>query len=154
MQFYAGIALLFFIFKQRSLYLAIELCFLVTLWIATKILDTFQPHFVLLLVFNWRELIVPRMTSFGIVEHFDVSENVLSCFIAVFIYLSFDLFSLQKLKETLCNCIVVTVSSSAHTGFQTMKFQKVIPIMTGELAALIGMNRDRLLRLSSPYRHE
>lgn len=32
MQFYAGIALLFFIFKQRSLYLAIGLCFLVTLY--------------------------------------------------------------------------------------------------------------------------
>lgn len=73
------------------------------------------------------------MSSFAIIEYFDIIEHVLTGFIACFICFPSDLFSLEQVEEALCNCIIITVSTAAHTGLQIVIVKERSPHMTGKL---------------------
>ena len=73
------------------------------------------------------------MPTFRVVEHLDVIEDIPPGFLSVVIGFSLDALPLQQLEETLRHGIVVTVTSSAHAGFQVVATQETLPFMTGEL---------------------
>jgi len=64
------------------------------------------------------------------------------------------MFTFQQLEEAFRHSVVVTIAATAHAGVQIVLMKEHLPLTTGELAALIRMDRDGALRLSSPYRHQ
>ena len=73
------------------------------------------------------------MSADGVVEHLDVAEDIAACFLPCGIGFSANAFTFEQLEETLRHGIVVTVTSSAHAGFQVVATQETLPFMTGEL---------------------
>jgi hypothetical protein len=51
---------------------------------------------------------------------------------------------------TLGNGVIMAVSAPAHALLQIVLVQKVAPIVTAELTALIGMHHHRILGLPAP----
>ena len=47
----------------------------------------------------------------------------------------------------------MAVAATAHAGDQVVITQKVLPVIPSELAALIRMDHNRLLRSTTPQRH-
>ena len=54
------------------------------------------------------------MPSFRVIEHLDIVEYFGFRILSRNKYLSPDIFTFQSFKEALYDCIVITVSSSAH----------------------------------------
>lgn len=48
----------------------------------------------------------------------------------------------------------MTVAPSAHAGLQPVALEEVLPLMAGELAALVGMNQHRLAGPAQPDSHQ
>jgi len=94
------------------------------------------------------------MPAFRVVEHLDVIEDVPPGLLPVVIGFALDALPLQQLEETLRHGIVVTVPTPTHAGYQVMSLQEVPPVVTAELAPLVGMHQYLLLGLTSPYRHQ
>lgn len=94
------------------------------------------------------------MAALRVVEHLDVIEDIPARCFPVAIGLSPDALPLEQLEETLGHCVIVTVSAPAHAGNQVVGLQERLPVVTAELAALVRMNDDRLLRLPAPHRHQ
>ena len=81
------------------------------------------------------------MFAFGVVEHFDVFEYVLSCFISGFVDFTPDAFALEEVEEAFGNGyrrsfasrLIMAVSFAAHRVFEVVLLQKRGPVDAGEL---------------------
>jgi len=93
------------------------------------------------------------MPAFWIVKHLDVIEDIQPGFLPAAVDFSFDSLTFEQLKKTFCDSVVMAVSPPAHAGLQLVGKQEILPVMTAELASLIGMDQDFLLGPSSPNRH-
>ena len=95
------------------------------------------------------------MLSFWVVEKFDIIKHILTSILAGCVGFSPDPLSFQKLEKAFGNSIIITrpsapsetsfpgaISSMAHAGFQVVSLQEFLPLMTGKLATLVGMNDD------------
>lgn len=100
-----------------------------------------------------RQAIRRRMSADGVVEHLDVIEDVATRFLPCCVGLLANALTFEQLEEALRHCIVVAVASPAHTGLEVVIRQKALPLMTCELATLIGMHNDRITGSSAPDRH-
>lgn len=69
-------------------------------------------------------------------------------------FFSPNTFTFQQLEEALGDGVVMAIAAPPHAGFQIVLLKEHLSLSTGELAALIRMDRDGALRLSSPYRHQ
>ena len=94
------------------------------------------------------------MLALRIIEHLNVFEYVLSCVNPCRIGFSSNLLAFQQLEEAFGDSVVMTVAATAHTGVQIVLSKKRFLFTTGELAALIRMDRHRALRLTAPDRHQ
>jgi len=90
------------------------------------------------------------MATPGVVEHFDVVEDIAACATAVRIDAAADALALGQLEEALGHCFVVAVAASAHAADQVLVVQEGLPLVAWELTALIGVHDDGRLRLASP----
>ena len=109
-------------------------------WIAPSFLDALQIPFLLPLKFNWRQHSIPTMLAFGVVEKLYVIEDICTNLLAGYVDLSPYPLSFEKLETALWNRIVIVIPPTAHACFQIVCFEDWLPLMTGKLAALIGMN--------------
>jgi len=89
------------------------------------------------------------IAALGVVEHLDVVEDVGSGVIAGRVDLAANAFALEQLERVLGRGVVVAAAATAHAGDQVVIAQEVLPVMTGELTALVRMRRDRLFGLTS-----
>jgi hypothetical protein len=48
-------------------------------------------------------------------------------------------FNFQRMKETLCNCIIPAVTLAAHTAREAISFQECLKDITGVLAPSVKM---------------
>ena len=48
----------------------------------------------------------------------------------------------------------MAVATTTHTALQVVRLEERLPLMTGKLASLVGMDNDLLDRLSTPHSHE
>lgn len=86
---------------------------------------------------HWGELFVEAVATLRIVEQLDIVKDVRTSFCPRRVCLAANPFPLQQLKETLSYGVVVEVAPSAHAWHKAVSFQKVLPIVTGELTTLI-----------------
>ena len=103
---------------------------------------------------NGRQHAVVRVCSLWVVEQLDVFEHVRSGGFPCLVCASSDPFAFQQLKEAFSNRVVMTVASSAHTGFKVMLVQERLPFPAAELRAVIGVHRNPVFRLSAPDSHQ
>lgn len=86
----------------------------------------------------------------GVVEHFDVVEDVGAGVVAGRVDLSTDSLALEQLEEALGHGVVVAVAAPAHAADQVVVAQEGLPLMASELTALVRVHRDGLLGLAAP----
>ena len=72
-----------------------------------------------------------------VVKHLDVIEHIRFGLFSAVVDPAFNALSLEKLEEALDHSVVVTVASPTHACDKVVCPQEVLPVMTGELAALI-----------------
>ena len=72
-----------------------------------------------------------------VVEHLDVVEDIGSGFITAWVDLTTDTFTFEQLEEALSHGVVVAVAATAHAGYEVVIMQEVLPVVAGELTALI-----------------
>jgi hypothetical protein len=77
------------------------------------------------------------MTSFPIIENFNVIEQVGASQIACFVYSLLHTLLLQAAKERFSDCIVPTIPSAAHAGFQVIGATEPFPVVAIILRPLI-----------------
>lgn len=53
-----------------------------------------------------------------------------------------NLLAIEWLEKALNNCVVMTVSTSAHACEQVVLFPESLPLITQELAALVALNHN------------
>ncbi len=99
----------------------------------------------------WADVAEMAMTTTSIVEHFYVVEDVGAGLIASPIYLFLDAFLFQAAEERFSYCIIPTVTSSTHAGFEVMRDTESIPGIATVLSALIGMNDNGFRWATTPY---
>lgn len=84
------------------------------------------------------------MPSFEVVEQFDVIEDVGPCVITRGVDTPLDPLTLEQLEEAFGHSIVVAVASPTHRANHCVRLDEALPIVTGVLAALVGMNQQPL----------
>ena len=77
------------------------------------------------------------MPAFWVVEHLDVIEHIAASILPCVVDFSLNPFPLQKLEKALGYGVVMTVTSSAHTGLQVVAGQEPLPFVACKLAALV-----------------
>ena len=85
---------------------------------APSFLDAFLFHFLLSFELYGRQHSISSVFAFRIVEHFDVVEYIPPCVFSSFVCRPSDAFPFQQVEESLSDCIVMTVSTTAHTVLQ------------------------------------
>ena len=93
------------------------------------------------------------MTPASVVEELDVIEYVSAGFPPIRVNPSSDSLTFEQLEEALRYGVVVTVAPPAHAAHETVGLEKVLPVVTAELASLVGMDDDRAIRLAPPHGH-
>ena len=73
------------------------------------------------------------MFALRVIEHLDVVEDVLPCFISGSVGSASDAFALQEVEEAFGNSVVVAVSPSAHAMFEIVLLQECGPVDAVEL---------------------
>ena len=71
-----------------------------------------------------RQHSVSNMLSLWVVEHFNILENVLPGLCAGFVDFPPDALPLEKVEETFCYSIVVTVTTAAHGVSEIVVLEK------------------------------
>lgn len=94
------------------------------------------------------------MAPGSIVKDFDVIEDICPGQIAGFVDAFADTFLFQTAKERFGDCVIPTISAPAHALFEIVRLQEIAPVVTAELAALIRVDHEGLLRLASPDSHQ
>lgn len=64
-----------------------------------------------------------------------------------------DPLALAQLEDALGHSVVMAVAPADHADHQVVVFEKVLPLVAGELTSLIGMQNHRRLRLMPPDGH-
>lgn len=77
------------------------------------------------------------MPPFWVVEHLDVLEDVGSCLVVIAVDPSLNTLPLQELEEALHRCVVMAISSPTHAAYDVVLAQEALPVLTGELRALV-----------------
>ena len=77
------------------------------------------------------------VTPLGVVEHLDVVEDIGSCVVAGRIGLAANALALEQLEEAFGHRVVVAVAAPAHAADQLVIAQEGLPLMPGELTALV-----------------
>lgn len=77
------------------------------------------------------------VTPLGVIEHLNVVEYIGSRIAAVRIDLPADALTLEQLEEAFGHGVVVAVASPAHAANQVVLPQERLPLVPGELTALI-----------------
>lgn len=90
------------------------------------------------------------MAALRVVEHFDVVEDIRSRIATGRIDPPADAFALVQLEEALGHSVVVAVATAAHAAGQVVVAKEGLPLVAGELTALIEMNHGRRMRLAAP----
>lgn len=90
------------------------------------------------------------MTPFRVVEHLNVVEDIRSGLFAGGIDATTNPFALEQLEEAFGHGIVMAITPAAHTGHESMGLEEVAPVVAAELAALIAMDDDLILRTATP----
>ena len=93
------------------------------------------------------------MSADGVVKHFDVAEDIAVRLLPCRIDFSTDALPLKQLKKAFSNCVVVTVSSPAHTRLQVVASKEALPFMACKLAALVRVLGHGIAWSSTPERH-
>ncbi|SFG57789.1 hypothetical protein SAMN04488517_1071, partial [Jannaschia rubra] len=88
-----------------------------------------------------------RVFALGVVECLDVLEHVLPRGLWGRAGPWPDPFPLEKLEEAFRDCAVMTISASAHAGFEIVLRQECSPVVAPELPALNWVNQDGVLGL-------
>ena len=88
------------------------------------------------------------VATFGVVEHLDVVKDISTGILPGWVDLAANPLTFEQLEEALGHGVVVAVATPAHAADQVMVAQKGLPLVAGELAALIEMNHDRRMRLA------
>ena len=94
------------------------------------------------------------MPAFWIAKHLNVIEDIQPSFLPAAVDFSLDSLTFEQLKKTFSDSVVMAVSPPAHAGLKLVGTQEILPVMTAELASLIGMDQDFLLGPSSPTLHQ
>ena len=101
-----------------------------------------------------RQAVSTGMTTSGVIEHFDVVEDIAAGILPGGIGFTADALTFEQLEETLCDSVVMAVAPSAHAGLQFVALEEVLPLSASELAALVGMNQHRLAGPAPPNGHQ
>jgi len=116
---------------------------------APSFLDARVVHFSLFgLILNWRQHAVVRVLSVWVVEHLDVVAHVLPCGVTCQVCLSSDTLPFRQLNEDFCDGIVMAIPASAHAGSKIVFAEERLPLLAGELSALVGMDHHLGLRFA------
>lgn len=87
------------------------------------------------------------MSSFSIVERFDVIRDIICLQIAVLVDVFLDAFLLEATQEGLSNRAIPAVSAPAHAGLQVDVEAESSPVIATVLATLIRVD-DRFVRVT------
>ena len=87
--------------------------------------------------YDGRQHPVVSVFAFRIVEHFDVFEYVLACFVSGLVDFASGAFTLEQVEKAFGNRIVVAVPPAAHRMLEIVLPQKRGPVDACELGALI-----------------
>lgn len=91
------------------------------------------------------------MASLRVVKHLDVIEHIAACVVSGQIDPAFDPLAFQELEEAFGHCIIVAVTTPAHAANDVVGLQEGLPLLPGELAALIRVQHQPRCRLAPPY---
>ena len=69
------------------------------------------------------------------------------------IIFDFDVFVFQRLPETLHFCIIAAASAPVHADLNSIFLQFIDELITGLLAALVGIKNFRLSKAFSAFPH-
>ena len=94
------------------------------------------------------------MTSFSIVEDFDVIEDICTGKIAGFVDAFPDPFFLQAAEEGFGDGVGPAVAAPAHAGLKVVCPAEPLPIITPILASLVRVHDHGLCGFAPRYRHE
>ena len=100
--------------------------------------------------FCGRQVAGSGVAPLWVVEHLDVVEDIGLRIGSRGVGLAAHALALEQLEEALGHRVVVAVATSAHAADQVVLAQEGLPLVAGELSALIGMNHDRPMRLAAP----
>jgi hypothetical protein len=89
------------------------------------------------------------VSALWVVKIFDIIEHVASSRFPCRINLSLDPLSLEELKETLSNGVIMTANTPTHAVHQVIGFLKALPISAAKLASLIRMHHHSPLWFAS-----
>src|SRR5690606_20457595 len=67
---------------------------------------------------------------------------------------AFNPLTLEQLKETLSNRVVVAIATSTHAANKIVGPEKTLPIRAAELTALVRVDHYFLIRLAPPDGHQ
>ena len=119
--------------------------------IAAVFLDTPELHITSCLMLERREHIIVAVPALTVAEHIDVAGNICSCRLSVRIHPALDSFSLECLKDTFGDRIIMAVTPSTHAGYQVVCLQEFLPVIPCILTILIRRHDNACLRLTAPY---
>lgn len=94
------------------------------------------------------------MTSYTVIERFNVVEHILLGQVAGFVGPLSDAFLFQTTEKRLGNGVIPAVASPAHTGAEVMGTAEQMPVITSILTPLIGVHEHRLARPPAPDCHQ
>lgn len=97
-------------------------------------LDGPVPQKIPLFKLDRRELVVPTVLVFRVVEQLEAIEHVGLCVFPGQVDLALDLLSLKKLDLAFHHRVVVAVPALAHARFESMGLEEVLLIVAAELA--------------------
>ncbi len=93
------------------------------------------------------------MKSLRVIEHDDVFQYVLLCFMASLVVLPLHLLLLQAAKEALNDRIIPTIALAAHAAFKSVSLEQPPEGFTGILRTPVRMMDQTGLRPASPDGH-
>ena len=64
------------------------------------------------------------MFALRVIEHLDVAEHILPCFISGPVGFAPDTFALEQVEEALSDSVVMAVSPAAHAVFEIVLLQE------------------------------
>ena len=92
------------------------------------------------------------MPTNWVVEHLDVVEDIRGRCYPIGVNLPFDSLLLNRTEETFGHRIVVAVHAPTHARHHVVCLQKRLPIIAGELTALVRVHHHARVGFALPYR--
>ena len=90
-----------------------------------------------------RQAVSTGMTTSGVIEHFDVVEDIAAGSLPGGIGFTADALTFEQLEETLCDSVVMAVAPSAHAGLQFVALEEVkLPLEMGVLSFVQNVDKE------------